>query len=85
MTKGMTLKKRPLNGSLFASARQSTSALSAQKLPVVTGFAIAAIALLRPFRGTRLVLALESCIAPFTPYGHDEKLSLAFPQRQSKS
>jgi hypothetical protein len=51
----------------------------------VTGFAIAAIALLRPFRGTRLVLALESCIAPFTPYGHDEKLSLAFPQRQSKS
>ena len=71
-TKGMALKKRPLNGSLFAFDRQSGSALANSQFAPVTGFAVAAITLLCPFRGTRLVFALEGCIASFASYCHKQ-------------
>jgi hypothetical protein len=72
LTKGMALTKRPLNGSLFVFVRQSGSALANSQFAPVAGFTIAAITLLCPFRGTRLVFALEGCIATFASYCHNE-------------
>jgi hypothetical protein len=70
LTKGMAIKKRPLNGSLFVFVRQSTSALAAQKFPVVTRLGSFSIALFCHLRGTRLVFALEGCTTAFAFYGH---------------